>query len=367
MDRPIDFDLSWIDPAERFEFWHDVGSMAYKPIPPDNRQMGSLMVQATMVPAGELVIGRMKTSPQLQERTERMIRNDHLDGFLLTSLEQGSFRYIGRRHQFHIKPGDIILMDLRDACLLDWSAHHQVYATLPRELFASSGHQELTTSVLTSGHPCAKILSQYLKEIWEVQHNGDTSYGAKLSQGLASLARIYFSDQPLIVESELEASQNTLIHPITNWIDSQLHRSNLNAAAIAAEFHISRSTLFELFRPWGGVMTFIQTRRLEQARQILECSSPHLSIGQLAMKLGFRSLSSFSRSFRDHWGITPSEARQHCIEQPGDGCDSRLQQASDENTARRLALREATNRYYSTVGTTMRSKTQSAPPLPNGT
>jgi AraC-like DNA-binding protein len=353
MNGPIDFDLSWVDPAERFEFWHDVVSMAYKPIPLDPRQMGNLMVKARIVPTGEAVLGRLEASPQRQERTERMIKRDHLDGYLLTLIQQGDFQINSRHCNRHIKTGDIILLDLREACHMDWSAHTQIYAALPREFLASSTHQDLTTSVLASENPCAKILNQYMKEIWNVQHAGDTSFGAKLSQGLASLTRIYFSDQPLIVESELEASQDTLIHPITNWIDSQLHRSSLNAAAIAAEFHISRSTLYELFRPWGGVMTYIQTRRLVQARHILECSGPQISIGLLAMKLGFRSLSSFSRSFRDHWGITPKEARQHYIERISENSENQLRQSSDGSVAGRLALQEEANRYYSAVRTTM--------------
>lgn len=367
MNGPIDFDLSWVDPAERFEFWHDVGSMAYKPAPLDSQQRRSLMVRARMVPTGEAVIGRMEASPQRQERTERMIKRDHLDGFLLTILERGDFQITSRRCQRHVKPGDIILLDLSEACRMDWNAHEQIYAALPRELLTIRGHQDLTTAVLSSDHPCATILSQHLKEIWKLQHTDNTSIGPKLSLGLASLTRIYFGDQPLINESDLEASQNTLIHPITNWIDSQLHRSSLNAATIATEFHISRSTLYELFRPWGGVMTFIQTRRLEQARHILECSGTSISIGQLAMKLGFKSLSSFSRSFRDHWGISPKEVRKRCIEQVAEGSDSRLQQCSDGNTAGRLALQEATNRYYTAVHTTLLRKAQSGPLLPHNT
>ncbi len=362
MSSPIEFDLSWISPAERFEFWHDVGSMAYKPMPLDSQQMGSLMVKARMVPTGEAVLGQMEATPQQLERTERMVRHDHLDGFLLILLEQGDLQINSRYFNRHIKPGDICLLDLSETCRMDWSAHKQIYTGLPRELLTSSTHRDLTTSVLLSENPCAKILKQYIQEIWNVQHAGDTSFGAKLSQGLASLTRIYFSDQPLIVEGELEASQNTLIHPITNWIDSQLHRSNLNAATIATEFHISRSTLYELFRPWGGVMTFIQTRRLEQARLTLECSGPQISIGQLAMKLGFRSLSSFSRSFRDHWGITPREARQRYIEQTADRNSSQLQETSDGDTARRLALQEAASHYYSAVRTTILRKDQSGPP-----
>ena len=32
MEGVIDFDLSVVEPAERFQFWHDTGSLVYRPV-----------------------------------------------------------------------------------------------------------------------------------------------------------------------------------------------------------------------------------------------------------------------------------------------------------------------------------------------
>ncbi|WAP71367.1 AraC family transcriptional regulator [Jiella pelagia] len=82
---------------------------------------------------------------------------------------------------------------------------------------------------------------------------------------------------------------------------------------------LSRSTLYRLFEPFGGVAAYILERRLEQAYRALGDSRDLRLIGTIAHGLGFAGESQFSRSFRQRFGRTPSEVRRLARDGAGTG------------------------------------------------
>jgi len=75
---------------------------------------------------------------------------------------------------------------------------------------------------------------------------------------------------------------------------------------------MSRATLYRLFEPVGGVAEFIRIRRLEAAMRLLVAPQAcAVSIAEIAFGCGFKSLSSFSKAFRSHFGLSAREVRQN--------------------------------------------------------
>ena len=75
-------------------------------------------------------------------------------------------------------------------------------------------------------------------------------------------------------------------------------------------FRISRTQLYRLFEPLGGVARYIQEQRL--VRACAELSNPahdHRRIYEIAFAWGFSSEAHFSRLFRHTFGQSPSEVR----------------------------------------------------------
>jgi AraC-like DNA-binding protein len=72
---------------------------------------------------------------------------------------------------------------------------------------------------------------------------------------------------------------------------------------------LSRSTLYALCEPLGGVAAFIQKRRLNRVHAIL--ANPHHRgrISEVAHQHGFVSGAHFSRAFRRAFDCSPREAR----------------------------------------------------------
>ena len=97
---------------------------------------------------------------------------------------------------------------------------------------------------------------------------------------------------------------------IVAHIDANLHDTTLGPKSMCEDLGMSRATLYRLFEPAGGVAEFVRIRRLETAlRALVAPQNRDLGIAEIAYGCGFKSLSSFSRAFRTHFGSTAREVR----------------------------------------------------------
>ena len=72
---------------------------------------------------------------------------------------------------------------------------------------------------------------------------------------------------------------------------------------------MSRSQLYRVLESEGGVAHYIQRRRLSESFALLCDASQNLPIGKVAEMLCFADASSFSRAFRQEFGVSPREVR----------------------------------------------------------
>lgn len=92
-------------------------------------------------------------------------------------------------------------------------------------------------------------------------------------------------------------------------IDQLLGDPDLSPEMLTQRLHVSRSSLYKLGAPAGGISALIRERRLQKAHEALRRAPPPSSIQSVAFATGFRSEAQFSRAFRRRFGLSPSEAR----------------------------------------------------------
>lgn len=117
------------------------------------------------------------------------------------------------------------------------------------------------------------------------------------------------------------AGNNIVQHP--QLPDSKLERiclyiernlgAPLSVDMLCKYFAISRSNLYRLFEPLGGIASFVRNRRLTLAKRLLRSASiSDLSLSIIAKRCGLE-LSTLRRHFVDTYGVTPKELRQTMI------------------------------------------------------
>ena len=109
-------------------------------------------------------------------------------------------------------------------------------------------------------------------------------------------------------------------HPLPAWqlrrvkeaIAAQLS-DEIRTGDLAAICGLSEGHFHRAFRGATGVtpLKYVNARRVEAAEQLLTRTS--LSIGVVALKVGFLSASHFARVFREVSGRTPQEFRRNFI------------------------------------------------------
>lgn len=106
----------------------------------------------------------------------------------------------------------------------------------------------------------------------------------------------------------------SFIKRLTEIIIVKIKNEQFGVNMLASEVGMSRSNLHRRVKAYTGksVSSFICDVRLDYATQLLNESSN--SISEIAFECGFHSPTYFSKCFKDRYGFTPGEARNHLNE-----------------------------------------------------
>jgi AraC-like DNA-binding protein len=96
---------------------------------------------------------------------------------------------------------------------------------------------------------------------------------------------------------------------VKRLIRENIGAATLGPARLCAAAGMSRSQLYRLFEPLGGVARHIQRERLAFARRRLADPADRSGIARIAEAAGFFEPSTFSRAFRQEYGVSPREFR----------------------------------------------------------
>ena len=109
----------------------------------------------------------------------------------------------------------------------------------------------------------------------------------------------------------MKAEKPELLDQITGFIE-QNYSSRITLEDLAKRFYVSSSSISHLFKKKLGVSVYryITQRRLIAAKELIaRCES----LEAVAETVGFSDYSAFYRAFRQEYGISPKQYRQHQI------------------------------------------------------
>lgn len=225
--------------------------------------------------------------------------------FELIYVIDGKSRITIRNNTFDCAAGDVILIPAftRHCIVPDSVEPHDNYY-IHFDLFPYYAQQGFLDSVSTLTHYGVKEAFIGLFQTWEQEaanpQNGSYSiYKALLKQILTEIMRR--SRQVL-----LPAQKNSAIDLCIQFIEENVTKP-LSVSDLASFTGLSSATIYKLFRNILNMspVHLIQLTKMKRAAELLH--NPDHSIKEIALTLGFSSQYYFTKIFKKHFKMPPSE------------------------------------------------------------
>jgi AraC-like DNA-binding protein len=213
-------------------------------------------------------------------------------------------------------PGDVLFVDLSQSLTMRQCAPDGLFDGLTlwtvrdRILPLVSDESALHGLVVKAESPAGAVIGATMRAFAGTAPRMRLTDFDAVAEGLVALAAK--SVAPALVRAGHSVIPQPLASFVTirRYIDRKLASPDLSANTIAAEFGLSRASLYRLFEPAGGIAKYIRKVRLNRAYQeITSAEFSNRRIGFIAYQFGFKNVSAFSRLFHEVYGVTPGEAR----------------------------------------------------------
>jgi AraC-like DNA-binding protein len=299
----LTFSTDGLAPRDALEAWHAQFGRLNDVVPAPGAPF-SARVDYWRV--GRFALANTSGSPARLVRTAERARRDAFDHWVLRVSRRGVVRSRSGDRAYVSRPGDLVLERLTDPYDDDWSADEWVGAMFAPEVFPAL---DRVLEALPRG-PVPGVRAALLADFLLALDRRLPAVAAAdllpVSEALAAMIAALSPDgastsKPPALGARVRAEQ---------VIRANLGSARLDSRRIAALAGVSRSTLYRLFEPDGGVAGYVQRLRLDTAHAALrDPERKGWTIAAVAAQAGFHCAASFTRAFRRAYGATPGEVR----------------------------------------------------------
>lgn len=258
---------------------------------------------------GSLIFSRVRTDGLEFAGLAGRVRRDPLDHWLFTLLLNGhSMTVAGSTHLV----GDaesVQLHSLGRAFGGNVSRSQMLMLFVPRDLCRDVAHVLDAAAFARLKGGMGRIFADYMVSLagrLPLLSNSDLP---ELIAATRAMVLACTTPTPDRLEEAGNSIAYLLLERARHHIQVNLHDPQLDAQKISRDLGISRSTLYRLFEPSGGVMRYVQRRRLSGAYKALTHWADHRRMFEIAESYCFGNAAEFSRAFRREFGHSPSEVR----------------------------------------------------------
>ncbi|MCV6587735.1 MAG: helix-turn-helix domain-containing protein [Marinobacterium sp.] len=303
------FDLESVDSQERYDLWRDSIACLFSVEADADTRVQSFKAEVEAWQPGALMLARTTTQQQQWRRSTEEIARDGLDHYMIQLFMAGSTVVDAERQ---VKDDQLLIFDLSRESHTYTSVFTNLSLIIPRVMLEPlldwPDHQHLRTLSVTE--PLVAVLRDHMQSLHGQISGLSLTAAERLTPATLNLvaACLNGSVQDLPLSNELESV--TDMRRIRHYIAANLASQELSPTTICSDLGLSRSRLYRMFEPQGGVAGYIRECRLKAAFQSL--SRPELAsrkLYEVAQACGFRSNADFSRSFRRRYGLSPREMR----------------------------------------------------------
>lgn len=263
---------------------------------------------------GGLSVLDIRIDPVVIKRHPNHINEDAIHDYFLTTLLEGRATIQQAEKSYVMEPGDLALMTGGLPYSIEYEqSSRRIIVRIPHDVFK----QRLTRCEETEiiGHlpneGLGKVVNELLKSVAFESESLNVTEQFTLTQSLLELTGAL--TRALINPDTLRSGpkHTDLLNRIFSYIEQHYMDNDLSPEKIAKANGISTRYLHSLFRDAGTtVLKWVWERRLKAARSdLLDPAQAQARISEIAFRRGFNDSAHFSRTFRNRFGVSPTQLR----------------------------------------------------------
>lgn len=305
-----------VEIRNRFDFWHEVICSAFVRLEaeslPADRPFRAKIDTAEL---GPLTLSRVEAQSHAVHRSRTLISDEPRDEVLLSIQLKGTAVVEQDDRQAVLRPGDFALYDAtRPYDLSMPSEFEMLVLQFDRQfLLERCPSPEILTAIrMTNNSTVTAPVSAFLRSLEPIALGAnDSAVSRQLATSALDLLGVALADQ-LGDHNSPGAEKTKHFLRACTYVNAYADDPDLTPERIASSIGVSLRHLHQLFRDHDvSVNKYLITRRL--ARCMDDLVSPHragLTVTEVAMNRGFKTVSHFSRCFSEAYGKPPSEVRR---------------------------------------------------------
>lgn len=312
--EPLSFSTLELAPEDQFAAWHaHLTPLVEVRLPDDKSPDDGFPADHTAWNLGGMLIVQQRAPAHSYMRSAAKLRSSSIDHWYIVLPRTGrSWTEVDRRVAEN-QSGKLEIRSLGYPFRGRVTDSESLFLYLPRDLFsdAASTLDAKNNSILSGNF--ANLFVDYVNSI-----------EARLRSLTAEdLPRIIHATRSMIIaclappaEHAAAAEQLAsvaLMERARRYVQTNLDAAHLTPDSMCRALGVSRSRLYQLFEPSGGVLHYIQSRRLLAAHVALSDPADSRRIVDIAEAFGFSSAANFSRAFSKEFGYSPREGRSTVV------------------------------------------------------
>ncbi|WP_432696031.1 helix-turn-helix domain-containing protein [Marinobacterium sp. YM272] len=302
------FELDSVREEERYSYWHELISRYFCQV--ESKPLLDSFSQASLGwnQLGCLGISDIQCEAIRYNRSSGILNSSPSEDFLVSLMLAGEANMSqGGRHTKQ-KPGDIVVYDSARSFTYEFLKPYRILLLrIPRRSMLSRfpNAEHITSISMSSATGMGALVKDMISNALSIEMPGDTSAASRVGGSIIDVisAAVETGLSGREVVGDRHAS---LLLRAKDYIRAHMDDPDLNVESVASAIAVSPRTLTRLFASEGTpAMRWLWKERLEESRRVLS-EGRAAQVTEVAMNLGFKSVSHFSRTFKDTYGVTPN-------------------------------------------------------------
>lgn len=299
--------------ATSFTHWKHLVAESFVPLVARTADVDGFRGQMRARVLDRLSIVEVTATSHEVHRTPTLVSQANQRYFKLNLQLEGTGLLVQDNREALLQPGDLAIYDTNRPYTLAFEEQARVMVVMfPCDaLSLPADYVGQLAAIRMDATGMGGIVGQFLRQLSSNLQVLDGPSGSRLAANALDLVATMLHAEMDMAPDRMKP-QALLAVSAREYIDANLSDPRLSPAGIAAAHFISTRHLHNVFHESGTTVAgYIRTQRLDGARRDLrDPLHAALPVGAVAARWGFLDAAHFSRTFRDAFGVSPSDWRR---------------------------------------------------------